>query len=177
MHQMLSSLVPPRLLFTSWYVCQKLVSGQSLLFTDPIPVLLFVLTLVFIALTVFLFSHYFQTVSSRPAPRPSTRGTDSNTLVVPFLPDPSGRKSIRFVSAVAWNSLPAHIRTLDNCHGLQSLLYFSVADHNMPLFWSLIQHCVLAFLFYCVWPLWSSRIVFTFCRINRNLCFSASLLC
>jgi len=38
----------------------------------------------------------------------------AKVLVVPFLPGPSGRLSIRFRGVVAWNSLPPVIRTLAN---------------------------------------------------------------
>ena len=44
----------------------------------------------------------------------TTRGSVTKILIVPFLPGPSGRLSIRFRGAVAWNSLPPVIRTLPN---------------------------------------------------------------
>ena len=44
----------------------------------------------------------------------TTRGSVTEILIVPFLPGPSGRLSIRFRGAVAWNSLPPVIGTLTN---------------------------------------------------------------
>ena len=58
----------------------------------------------------------------------ATRGASTSSLVVPFLPVPSGRLSIRFRASIAWYSLPPVLRTLE----WRKLLREHLILHNVP---------------------------------------------
>ena len=58
----------------------------------------------------------------------ATRGASTSSLVVPFLPVPSGRLSIRFRASIAWYSLPPVLRTLEG----RKLLREHLILHNVP---------------------------------------------
>ena len=62
----------------------------------------------------------------------ATRGSSTSSLVVPFLPVPSGRLSIRFRASIAWNSLPPVLRTLEGRKSLRERLTDYVILHNVP---------------------------------------------
>lgn len=65
-----------------------------------------------------LSSTQFQGLFTRVAEIPqaecrrTTRGADSNLLVIPFLMGPAGRSTISFVASVIWNELPPLVRSL-----------------------------------------------------------------
>ena len=59
-----------------------------------------------------LFNPYFSLASqTADGTHRITRGQETRLLLVPFLPGPAGRASIRFQGSIVWNELPPNARS------------------------------------------------------------------